>query len=36
MTDTVQRRELRYQSLRGPIYIVGVGWQFEWYPSEVR
>jgi len=36
MPDTAQRRELRYQSLREPVYIVGLDWQFEWLPPEIR
>ena len=36
MPDIAQRRELRYQSLREPVYIVGQNWQFEWYPAEIE
>ena len=36
MPDFRQRRELRYQSPTEPVYIVGIGWQFEWYPSAIK
>ena len=35
-TDLRQRRELRYQSPTEPVHIVGIGWQFEWYPSVIE
>lgn len=31
-----QRRELRYQCLDTPVYIVGQNWQFEWLPGEIK
>jgi len=36
MPDFRQRRELRYQSPTEPVHIIGIGWQFEWYPAEIR
>ncbi len=34
--NLTQLRELRYQRLEAPFYIVGQDWQFEWVPVEIE
>jgi len=34
--NKAQRRELRYQGIEAPVYIVGQSWHFEWLPREIE
>lgn len=34
--DTRQKREVKYCDLKGPVYLVGHNWCFEWYPADVE